>query len=141
MFKIKLNTVHSQQFYFTNFNTKFYFTNFNNISVIFVIFDSKNTNSIFKIFINHIILTFKLYDHKSREKQIININHFIAEMQKVKSIKKEIPLRQSRKKIAFAVKWQIMNNITSITWIFCAKQIFDKETGRHHAKVQSKKMA
>lgn len=65
----------------------------------------------------------------------------MAEMQKVKSIKKEIPLRQSRKTIAFAVKWQTMNNITSITWIVCAKQIFDKETGKHHAKVQSKKMA
>lgn len=69
----------------------------------------------------------------------MNINHFIAEMQKVKSIKKEIPLRQSRKTIAFAVKWHIMNSITSITGIVCTKQIFDKEAGKHHAKIQSKK--
>ena len=39
-------------------------------------------------FINYILLMFKLYSHKSREKQFININNLIAEIQSVKKIKK-----------------------------------------------------
>ena len=46
-------------------------------TVIFGILDSINNNSFYKnnkILINHILLIFKLYVDKSREKKFININ-------------------------------------------------------------------
>ena len=42
-----------------------------------------------KIFINHMLLIFKLYVYKSREKKFININSLIAEIQNVKRIEEE----------------------------------------------------
>ena len=41
---------------------------------------------------NHILLIFKLYVYKSREKKLKNINNIIAETRKIKRIKKEIAL-------------------------------------------------
>ena len=35
-----------------------------------------------KVFINHILLIFKLYVHNSREKKLININNLIAKSEK-----------------------------------------------------------
>ena len=43
-------------------------------------------------FINHILLIFKLYVYKSREKKLMNINNLITEIRKVKGIEKEIAL-------------------------------------------------
>ena len=64
-----------------------------------------------KAFINHILLIFKLYVFKSREKKFINLNDLIAEIRKVISIEKEIALTNPMKKIAFTKKWLIINNI------------------------------
>ena len=50
---------------------------------------------------NHILLIFKLYVYKSREKKFININNLIAEIRKVKRIEKEIALNNSMKTTAF----------------------------------------
>ena len=47
------------------------------------ILDCVSNNTVFennKIFINHILLIFKLYVYKSREKKFININNLIAEI-------------------------------------------------------------
>ena len=69
--------------------------------------ESASNDSIFKnnkVFINHILLIFKLYVFKSREKKIINLNNLIAETQKVKTIEKEIVLTNSVKTIAFTKK-------------------------------------
>ena len=60
---------------------------------------------------NHILLIFKLYVYKSREKKLLNINNLIAEIQKIKRIEKEIALPNSKKTIAFTRKWHIINNI------------------------------
>ena len=52
-------------------------------TAILGILDSISNNSFFennKIFINHILLIFKLYIYKSREKKFININNLIAEI-------------------------------------------------------------
>ena len=52
-------------------------------TVIFGILDSLRNNSFFennKIFINDILLIFKLYVFKSRERKFININNLIAEI-------------------------------------------------------------
>ena len=76
--------------------------------------ESASNDSIFKnnkVFINHILLIFKLYVFKSREKKFINLNNLIAEIRKVKTIEKEIALTNSMKTIAFTKKWLIINNI------------------------------
>ena len=57
-----------------------------------------------KIFINHILLIFKLYVYKSREKKCININNLMTEIQKVKRIEKAIALNNSMKTIALRKK-------------------------------------
>ena len=52
-------------------------------TAIFGILDSASDDSIFKnnkVFINHILLIFKLYLYKFREKKFINLNNLIAEI-------------------------------------------------------------
>ena len=78
--------------------------------------DSANNDSIFennKCLSNNILLIFKLYVYKSREKKPIveKAQNLIAEIQKVKQIEKEIALTNSKKMIAFTKKWRIINNI------------------------------
>ena len=83
-------------------------------AVILGIPESSSNYSIFKnnkVFIHHILLIFKLYVFKSREKKFINLNNLIAEIRKVKTIEKEIALTNSMKTIAFTKKWLIINNI------------------------------
>ena len=66
--------------------------------------DSVSNNSFFennKTLVNHILLLFKLYIYKSREKKFLNINNLIFEIRKVKRIEKEIGLNNSMKAIAF----------------------------------------
>ena len=73
------------------------------------ILDFLSNNSFFennKIFINHILLIFNLYFHKSREKKFINISNLIAEIHKVTRVEKEI---------AFRKKWHVTDNIISLT--------------------------
>ena len=87
-------------------------------TAILGILDSVSNNSFFennKILINHILLIFKLYVYKSREKKFININNLIAEIRKVKRIEKEIALNNSMKTTAFRKKWHLTDNIISIT--------------------------
>ena len=64
-----------------------------------------------KVFINHILLIFKLYVFTSREKKFINLNNLIAEIRKVKRSEKETALTNSMKTIAFIKKQSIINNI------------------------------
>ena len=64
-----------------------------------------------KVFINHILLIFKLYVFKSREEKFINLNNLIAKLRKVKMIEKEIALTNAVERIAFANKCLIINNI------------------------------
>ena len=81
---------------------------------IFGILKSASNNSSFKnnkIFINDILLIFKLYVFKSREKKFINLNNLIAQIQKVKRIVKETALTNSMETIAFTKKWLIINKI------------------------------
>ena len=83
-------------------------------TAIFGFLDYTNNDSIFennKCLSNHILLIFKLYVYKSREKKLLNINNLIAEIQKIKRIEKEIALPNSKKTIAFTRKWHIINNI------------------------------
>ena len=83
-------------------------------AAILGILESASNNSIFKnnkVFINHILLIFKLYVFKSREKKFINLYNLIAEIRKVKRIEKEIALTNSMKTFAFTKKWLIINNI------------------------------
>ena len=47
----------------------------------------------------------------SPKKKFININNFIAEIQKVKRIKKETALTLSKKTIVFTKKKHTINNI------------------------------
>ena len=60
-------------------------------TAIFGFLDSANNDPIFennKCLRNHILLIFKLYVYKSREKKLININNLIAEIRKVKNNRK-----------------------------------------------------
>ena len=83
-------------------------------TVIFGFLDYTNNDSIFennKCLSNHILLIFKLYVYKSREKKLLDINNLKAEIQKIKRIEKETALPNSKKTIAFTRKWHIINNI------------------------------
>ena len=83
-------------------------------TAIFGFLDYTNNDSIFennKCLSNHILLIFKLYVYKSREKKLLNINNLIAEIQKIKRIEKEIALSNSKKTITFTREWHIINNI------------------------------
>ena len=76
-------------------------------TAIFRILDSVRNNSFFeknKIFINHILLIFKLYVYKSREKKFINIDNLIAEIRKVKRIEKEIAFKLLKESNCFYKK-------------------------------------
>ena len=60
---------------------------------IFGFLDSINSDYNFKknkLLINHILLIFKLYVYRSREKQFIHISNLMAEIKSVKAIEKEI---------------------------------------------------
>ena len=62
-------------------------------AAIYGILKFASNDSIFrnnKVFINHILLIFKLYVFTSREKKFINLNNLIAEIRKVKMSEKEI---------------------------------------------------
>ena len=50
------------------------------------------------------LLIFKLYVYRSREKQFININNLIAEIKSIKKIEKEIALSNLKKTVAFKNK-------------------------------------
>ena len=87
-------------------------------TAIFGFLDCTNSDYNFKknkLLINHILLIFKLYLYRSREKQFIHINNFIAEIKSAKAIEKEFATSNSKKTIAFKNKWHITNDITSIT--------------------------
>ena len=74
---------------------------------IFGFLDYTSNGPIFennKCLSNHILLIFKLYVYKSREKKVLNRNNLIAEIQKIKRIEKEIDLPNSKKTIAFTRK-------------------------------------
>ena len=76
-------------------------------TAILGILDPVSNNSFFEIneiIINHILLVFKLYVYKCREKKFSNINNLIAEIRKVKRIEKEIALNNSMKTTAFRKK-------------------------------------
>ena len=58
-------------------------------TAIFGFFNYTNNDSIFesnKCLSNHILLIFKLYETKSGEKKLLNINNLIAEIQKIRRI-------------------------------------------------------
>ena len=82
-------------------------------TAIFGFLDYTNNDSIFennKCLSNHILLIFKLYVYKSREKKLLNINNLIAEIQKIKRIEKRNCLPNSKKTIACTRKWHIIDN-------------------------------
>ena len=76
---------------------------------------SQKKKNAHKVFINHILLIFKLYVYKSSEKRFINSNNFIAKTPKVKRIEEEIPLNNSKKTIASTKKRHLTDNVISIT--------------------------
>ena len=85
---------------------------------IFGFLDSTNNDYNFKknkLLINHILLIFKFYGYRSREKQFIHMTNLIAEIKSAKAIEKEIATSNSKKTIAFKNKWHITNDIISIT--------------------------
>ena len=87
-------------------------------TAILGILDSVSNDSFFennKILINHILLIFKLYVYKSREKKFINLNNLMAEIRKIKRTEKEIALNNATKTTAFRKKWHLTDNIISIT--------------------------
>ena len=77
-------------------------------TAFFGFLDYTNNDCIFennKCLSNHILLIFKLYAYKSREKNLLNINNLIAEIQKIKA------LPNSNKTITFTRKWHIIDNV------------------------------
>ena len=96
-------------------------------TAIFGFLDSTNSDYNFKknkLLINHILLIFKLYVYRSREKQFIHINNLIAEIKSAKAIEKEIARSNSKKTIVFKNKWHITNEIISITYMMREKHVF-----------------
>ena len=98
-------------------------------TIIFGILDSVSNISFFgnnKVFVSYVLLIFKLYVYKTREKKFININSLIAEIRKVKKIEKEIALNNYKKTNAFTKKWHLTDNIISVTRNICAQEILMK---------------
>ena len=86
-------------------------------AAIFGFLDSTNSDYNFKkikLLIDHILLIFKLYVYRSREKEFIHINNLIAEIKRAKAIEKEIATSNSKKTIDFKNKCHITNGIISI---------------------------
>ena len=76
-------------------------------TAIFGFLDSTNSDYNFKknkLLINHILLIFKLYVYRSREKQFIHINNLIAKIKSGKAIEKGISTSNSKKTVAFKNK-------------------------------------
>ena len=76
---VGLSSISSKLFNIINFKTP--------QNAILGVLDLASNDSIFKnnkVFINHIVLIFKLSVYKSREKQLLNINYLRAEIRKVK---------------------------------------------------------
>ena len=65
---------------------------------------SKSFSENNKTFISHILLIFKLYVYKSREKKFINIDNLITEIRKVKRIEKEIAFKLLKENNCFYKK-------------------------------------
>ena len=92
-------------------------------TAIFRFPDSKNSDYNFKkikLLIHHILLIFKLYIYRSKEKHFIHINNLIAD-KSVKAIEKEIDASNSKNTIAFKNKRNITNDIISITYMNACK--------------------
>ena len=73
-------------------------------TAIFGILDSLGITSFFennRVFVNNILLIYKLYVYKTREEKFVNINNLTAVIRKVKRIEKEIALYNSKKTIVF----------------------------------------
>ena len=68
------------------------------------------------------LLIFKLYVYRSREKQFIHINNLIAEIKSVKTTEKEIATSNLKKKIVSKNKWHITSDITSIIYMNACKK-------------------
>ena len=68
-----------------------------------------------KVYINYILLIFKLYDvYEFREKKIIFVNNLKAKIQNDKRIEEEIVLVNSKKIILLTKNWYLTNNIISV---------------------------
>ena len=68
-----------------------------------------------KVYINYILLIFKLYDvYEFREKKIIFVNNLKAKIQNDKRIEEEIVLVNSKKIIVLTKNWYLTNNIISV---------------------------
>ena len=112
-------------------------------TAIFGFLDSTNSDYNFKknkLLINHILLIFKLYVYRSREKQFIHINNLIVEIKSAKAIEKLIATSNSKNTIAFKTKWHITNDIISITYRGCMQNMsLNIGTGKLHVKHLSEK--
>ena len=105
--------------------------------------DSTNSDYIFKkneLLINDILLIFKLYVYRSREKQFLHINNLIVEIKSAKAIEKLIATSNSKNTIAFKTKWHIANDIISITYRgWMQNMSLNIGTGKLHIKHLSEK--
>ena len=96
-------------------------------TVIFGYLYSTNSDYNFKenqLLINLILLIFKSYVYRSREKQFVHFNNLIAEIKLANAIEKEIATSNSKKTIAFKSKQHITNDKISITNTMRAKHVF-----------------
>ena len=59
--------------------------------------------------INHIVLLFKLYIYKSRNKHRININELLANIFNIKKLEKVTAFGNAKKVAAYDKKWDITN--------------------------------
>ena len=67
-------------------------------------FQSETEKYIFKI-INHLLLIFKMYIYKSREKGPVDIGRLINEIRKIKTLEKNIAINDTKKLLIYNKKW------------------------------------
>ena len=60
---------------------------------------------IFKI-TNHLLLIFKMYIYKSREKGPVDMSRLIKEIRKIKTLEKNIATNDTKKLIIYNKKWE-----------------------------------
>ena len=79
-------------------------------AILGLINNSENDKN--RLLVNHILLLFKIYVYRSREKQfsIIQMNNLVSEIRKIKRFEKEIASYNTKKLKLYRKKWQITDS-------------------------------
>ena len=85
--------------------------------------------------INHILLLFKFYIYKPRNKHGLNINDLLANILKIKKLEKVNAFGNVKKVAAYNKKWDITNRKLIFLFFFNRQPLSDCTVLSHHVRV------